>query len=187
MAGVSESYDEFFMIKLNIAELLRTPGMNFSYPVKENLPSTPDLDYASPVVGYLNFSRTSNLLIVRGELEAAVRLECVRCLDEVIVPIQAEVEEAFTIENLKVVSDANEEEGSQNVDDLFKDQDMLLDEFIRQQLFLAKPEYPLCAADCKGLCPHCGCDLNSGACDCQAAPVDSRLARLAEIYRVGDS
>ncbi|MDR1737070.1 MAG: DUF177 domain-containing protein [Oscillospiraceae bacterium] len=25
----------------------------------------------------------------------------------------------------------------------------------------------LCAEDCKGLCPQCGADLNSGPCDCQ--------------------
>ena len=173
------------MVKLNIAELLRTPGMFHHYPVQETLPSTPDLDYASPVVGYLDFHRTSNMLIIRGELEAAVREACVRCLDEVIVPIQAEVEEEFTIENLHVATNANEEEGRQSVDDLFRDQDLLLGEFIRQQLLLAKPEYPLCAADCKGLCPHCGCDLNNEACACEAPPPDARLARLAEIYGDG--
>jgi len=173
------------MIKLNIAELLRTPGMHYHYAVQETLPSTADLDYASPAVGYLDFQRSSNMLIIRGELEAAVREECVRCLDEVIVPIQAEVEEEFAIENLRVVSNVNEEEGQQSVEALFKDQDLLLEEFIRQQLLLAKPEYPLCATDCKGLCPQCGCDLNNGACQCVAPPPDARLARLVELYGNG--
>jgi uncharacterized protein len=173
------------MMKLNIAELLRTPGMHYHYPVQETLKSTDELDYASPVVGYLDFDRTSNLLIIRGELEAAVRAECVRCLDEVILPIQTEVEEEFTVENLRVVANANEEEGNQSVQAFFKDQDLLLDELIRQQLLIAKPEYPLCAEDCKGLCALCGCDLNQSACDCSAPPDEPRMARLAELFGNG--
>jgi uncharacterized protein len=173
------------MIKLNIAELLRTPGMNYHYPVHETLPSTPDLDYASPVVGYLDFHRTPNMLIIRGELEAAVREDCVRCLDEIITPIHADVEEEFDIENMKVVSNPNEE-GNQSVEAFFKDQDLLLDEFIRQQLILEKPEYPVCAADCQGLCPHCGCNLNETECDCgETVESDSRWSPLAELYRNG--
>lgn len=173
------------MIKLNIAELLRTVGMNYNYPVKETLPASPDLDYASPVVGYLNFHRTSNLLILRGELEAAVRSECVRCLEEVIVPIHADVEEEFTVENMLVTANPNEEEGNQSVQDLFKDQDLILDEFIRQQFTLNKPEYPLCAEDCKGLCQRCGCNLNDESCECAPSLSDSPLAKLAELYGNG--
>lgn len=173
------------MIKLNIAELLRSPGMTYNYPVKETLKSTEGLDYASPVVGYLNFHRTSNMLIIRGELEAAVREECVRCLEEVIVPIHADVEEEFGVENMLVTTNPNEEEGDQSVKSFFKDQDLLLEEFIRQQLFLEKPEYPLCAEDCKGLCPQCGCNFNEDDCECAPAPSDSPLARLAELYGNG--
>jgi uncharacterized protein len=173
------------MIKLNIAELLRTPGMSYNYPVREELPPTEGLDYASPVVGYLSFHRTSNMLIIRGELEAAVREECVRCLDEVIVPIHAEVEEEFGIENMLVTSNPNEEEGDQSVQSFFKDQDLLLEEFIRQQLFVMKPEYPLCAEDCQGLCAKCGCNFNEGTCNCASAPAESPLARLAELYGNG--
>jgi uncharacterized protein len=42
---------------------------------------------------------------------------------------------------------------------------------------LAVPFAPLCAETCKGLCPQCGIDLNTGTCSCEA-PVDPRLAAL---------
>jgi len=29
------------------------------------------------------------------------------------------------------------------------------------------PMNPLCSADCQGLCPECGCDLNVEKCSCQ--------------------
>jgi uncharacterized protein len=35
-----------------------------------------------------------------------------------------------------------------------------------------------CKPDCKGLCAQCGQNLNEGQCDCDAEPIDPRLAPL---------
>jgi len=41
---------------------------------------------------------------------------------------------------------------------------------------------PLCKADCKGLCPGCGVNLNQAACQChQTHDKDPRLAALAKL------
>ncbi len=40
-------------------------------------------------------------------------------------------------------------------------------EDIRQEFMLAYPLKPLCKADCKGLCPACGKNLNEGQCNCK--------------------
>lgn len=37
---------------------------------------------------------------------------------------------------------------------------------IREQWLLEAAILPLCRPDCKGLCPTCGADLNSGPCTC---------------------
>ena len=39
---------------------------------------------------------------------------------------------------------------------------------VREQWLLAVPSFVLCREDCKGLCPHCGADLNLGPCGCTA-------------------
>jgi uncharacterized protein len=40
----------------------------------------------------------------------------------------------------------------------------------------------LCKPDCKGLCPHCGHDLNQGPCGCAVdEPGDPRLAVLKKL------
>jgi uncharacterized protein len=39
-------------------------------------------------------------------------------------------------------------------------------EFVREELALAVPSYPLCRPSCAGLCPRCGADLNTGPCQC---------------------
>jgi uncharacterized protein len=52
-----------------------------------------------------------------------------------------------------------------------------LEPLFREQFVLAVPFAPLCAEDCKGLCPQCGIDRNTGTCSCEK-PIDPRLAAL---------
>jgi uncharacterized protein len=52
-----------------------------------------------------------------------------------------------------------------------------LEPLLREQFVLAVPFAPLCAETCKGLCPQCGIDLNTGTCSCEK-PGDPRLAAL---------
>lgn len=52
-----------------------------------------------------------------------------------------------------------------------------LEPLMREQFVLAVPFAPLCREDCKGLCPQCGIDRNTGTCNCEK-PIDPRLAAL---------
>jgi uncharacterized protein len=52
---------------------------------------------------------------------------------------------------------------------------------MREQFYLALPMKPLCRADCKGLCPMCGTNLNRGTCDCKREWKDPRLSALKEL------
>jgi uncharacterized protein len=52
-----------------------------------------------------------------------------------------------------------------------------LEPLFREQFVLAVPFAPLCREDCKGLCPQCGIDRNTGTCNCEK-PIDPRLAAL---------
>jgi DUF177 domain-containing protein len=40
---------------------------------------------------------------------------------------------------------------------------------------------PLCRADCQGLCPVCGTNLNKGTCSCKREWEDPRLAALKKL------
>ena len=48
---------------------------------------------------------------------------------------------------------------------------------VRDAVVLELPLAPLCREDCRGLCPHCGCDRNEEICGCEA-PRDPRWANL---------
>jgi uncharacterized protein len=58
-----------------------------------------------------------------------------------------------------------------------------LEQLIREQLYLALPMKPLCRDDCRGLCPQCGTNLNTGSCDCAPVWEDPRLAPLKNLLR----
>ena len=40
----------------------------------------------------------------------------------------------------------------------------------------------LCKPDCKGICPTCGRDLNTGTCDCDNFVPDPRMAAIKDIF-----
>ncbi len=58
---------------------------------------------------------------------------------------------------------------------------MDLSPLIREQVLLALPTRPLCQEDCRGLCPHCGINLNRSACGCRVETVDPRLEALRSL------
>lgn len=58
---------------------------------------------------------------------------------------------------------------------------LVLEDVLREQVLLTLPVRTLCRADCKGLCPRCGRNLNEGACSCEAAPADDRWAALSDL------
>lgn len=57
------------------------------------------------------------------------------------------------------------------------DDDLDLRPMVRDAVVLELPLAPLCRADCRGLCPQCGADLNEETCQCEP-PRDPRWANL---------
>lgn len=56
-----------------------------------------------------------------------------------------------------------------------------LDETVISDILLNLPSKNLCKEDCKGLCPHCGKNLNGGACGCEIKTVDPRMEILKQL------
>ena len=135
---------------------------------------------------------------LRGRLGGSARLDCVRCLDPVEIPLA----EALDLVYLPGASAVSEREpggapangGSApaggetalDAEDLnvsFYASDRLeLAETLREQVHLALPVKPLCSPSCRGLCASCGANRNSGAeCGCAAAPSPGGSTGLAAL------
>jgi uncharacterized protein len=107
--------------------------------------------------------RDDNLFIVNASINVPVKLTCRRCLEDFKENIEADFILAVKRESER------EEESTEGEDILYVDmrQDEVdLEEFIREHIILNLPNLPLCGEDCKGLCAGCGVDLNNKNCNC---------------------
>ena len=103
---------------------------------------------AEPVCYQLAVERAGQELIVRGQVEAPLKLRCSRCAQ-------------FFSTTARVPAFLHAYEWADHPEIL----DVSAD--VREDLLLEIPSFPLCRDGCKGLCPHCGQDLNEGSCDCR--------------------
>jgi len=116
-----------------------------------------------------------------GQLTATLELACARCLE----PLIQEVARTFELLYRPQGSDAGREELSVTDAEAeigyYQGDGLLLEDVLREQILLALPLKVICREDCKGLCPHCGRNLNSGPCSCAEPHEDPRWAALKEI------
>jgi len=127
----------------------------------------PEGEWAGPVIGALEVERNGDRISVRGKLQAAARVECVRCLRNCDLPVEA----PFEVFAERAGPGFRLEEEELERDDYMKFHDgRILDlrEEAREALLLELPIAPCCREDCLGLCPRCGADLNEGPCACGA-------------------
>ena len=113
-----------------------------------------------------------------GRSSTELELSCSRCLEPFRMPVDVEFDQRY----LPQSEAAGESETEVEEDDLetsyYRDEQIDLDELLREQFYLALPMKPLCMDGCKGLCAQCGTNLNTGTCTCEMAWEDPRLAPL---------
>jgi len=137
-----------------------------------------------PIAVNISYYRAGTDLFFAGKIAARTAAACARCAEEFAAPSSSPFK--FVLAP-KSVGPANER--TLKVDDLefslYDGDEIDLSPLIREQLMLSLPTRPLCREDCRGLCPHCGINLNRGVCGCREAQLDSRLAaiRLLKLSR----
>jgi uncharacterized protein len=122
--------------------------------------------------------RQAEGFLLEGTIGCAGALLCCRCLAS--VPWQ--LEESFAVQ-LRPQVDSPDEEGLELEDEelevvFYADEVLDLDQVAAEQVLLALPMKTVCSAECAGLCPRCGGNLNrEGECRCEPE-VDSRWEAL---------
>ncbi len=113
---------------------------------------------------------------IEGKADFVFSAGCDRCLK----PVEEKCEICFTREvwapDVAAESSVYEEqpfmEGFQlNVEDL-----------LISEIVTSWPMKILCKPDCKGICPKCGRDLNTGMCECDTFVPDPRMAAIKDIF-----
>lgn len=152
---------------------------SLSVPAREL--GRPEVVALSPVEcrGSVQWTDAGHLL--RMGLEYTQTLACDRCLAERSEAARASLD--LMIDTAKGAEpEAEVELDEDDFGILHLESDVLDTEpLVLEQLQLNIPMKPLCRSDCKGLCPHCGADLNTTGCGCAAKTVDPRWAALAAL------
>jgi uncharacterized protein len=110
------------------------------------------------------------VLMLRGDIETIYSTACARCLKPLEIPLKAHTDTLLT-------HDPAEEDSEDEVY-LLEGDTVEVEDILVPALILEVDMTYLCKADCKGLCPRCGADLNVTTCTCGARSTDPRLAVL---------
>ena len=118
-----------------------------------------------------------------GSVAAKLEFSCARCLD----PVTHDVDKSFDLIYRPLGVDRRGDEASISEAETeigyYQGEGLLLEDVLREQVLLATPVRALCREDCKGLCPHCGRNLNVEQCDCAQHVSDPRWDALSDIKK----
>jgi len=136
---------------------------------------------ASPLVVELNLALHAGRALVRGRVTGSVALECSRCLQGFSLPLDGEVETYLEVAD-EGATEADRELSREEMNIRLVEKGRIdLRDIVAEQVHLAVPVKTLCREECRGLCSHCGVDLNSRDCSCGEDRTDSRWDALKEL------
>ena len=115
----------------------------------------------------------NDVIVINASIKTKLKLNCSRCLDTFIYPIDIDIEERFT----------KSKELQEDEELIFVEDDTLdIIQIVENCIISTLPIKRLCKEDCKGLCSQCGTNKNIKECQCDDFDVDIRLAKLRELF-----
>ena len=167
------------MAEVKVSEIPEE-GLNLSVeedPAALDLAAT-GVRFVEPIAVDVFLVKAEKTVTATGRIVAPVAFECVRCLCEFPASLDIPVSTQF-VPPPPVPAGEHPMPSEQAEDYYYRDDVLVLDDLVREEVLLAVPFSPQCRADCRGLCAQCGQDLNRGTCAC-APPPDPRWAVLRQ-------
>ncbi len=106
-----------------------------------------DMKFMNKIHLKCNFLKAGKEIFVKAEIATHRLIKCSRCLQEINQEVAQDFNFCYTITRLGNYLD--------------------MDSDIREEILLNYPMKVLCKSDFKGICPHCGINLNFKECQCQ--------------------
>lgn len=166
------------MLNLSLSAVAREPvRLREQIPPEDPLWTDAGFDLSEPLNVDLEARSVGEGVLVRGEMDTVLAAECRRCLTPLPVRVHDSLDLLF-----EPLSAEEEEELSGEVYPLPDRGDSLdLGDAIREQLLLKIPDYVVCSESCRGLCPHCGAELNKETCNCEPERAPSPWEALRDV------
>ncbi len=137
----------------------------------------------------LLLTNTGEGILVTGILRGKGTGVCDRCLNDAHFDISSDIEEYYRFED--VPKEDEETEGEKDFGVCTREGKINLTDALIAGLYAETPFVLLCQTDCKGLCPHCGVNLNVEKCACNEQSFENEdanpFAKLAQLKDQLDS
>lgn len=144
-------------------EGIETAGLGLMYPIHYEA-SVYSVDNIWTLILTINFK---------------YKTTCSRCLKEIEEPVESQVD--FLVTETAEEAQFYEENSEEEVL-VWEARESFLRELVMSVVVTSIPMQALCKEDCKGLCPTCGKDLNTGDCDCETSDIDPRFSALQGLF-----
>jgi uncharacterized protein len=118
---------------------------------------------------------------LRATWSGRFELACARCLDPVEHPLNGNFDLIFRPIGVDARAAEHSISASETEIGYYQEGILVLEDVLREQVLLSLPTRTLCKQDCKGLCPHCGHNLNSESCTCDEIPANPQWNALSEL------
>jgi len=132
-----------------------------NYDAKELDLEFVDMKYAKPLELKATIEKGPNSLTFKGLLRSEVERVCARCLKSVRDNVSRDFELYYEIKDKDEIETIND---------------------LREVLILDHPLSFVCQGNCRGLCPHCGTNLNESHCDCTERARSNSFLVLKEFW-----
>lgn len=172
----------FFAVKINLREIeAGETEFNFQISPEEMDLFLPEVEFPEAVETRVKVTGSEKQHLLDTSVRTKAQCKCSRCLEPVVLPLRAEFK--LLLESCGSFAKASETASEAEDLVLVADSDSSFDitERVREAIILSLPLKPLCRENCKGLCPHCGANLNLTTCQCEERKPDPRWNRLKEL------
>ena len=170
-------------MRINVAALKRAVGDSEHFTLEEQLSSLDLKDgkviFLEPVKVSLKVTNVGNYLHASGTISCTADLNCGRCLESYSYPLTTQFEEKYYVAEVGLKDVENQDE---EYIPFSKDAIDITNEVVAA-IQLSLPMRQICSEGCKGLCSHCGTNLNNGQCNCQEDDIDPRMAVLKDLFK----
>lgn len=105
-----------------------------------------DVNCLTPLEIHATVERIQNAVSAQVQVNFQFASSCSRCLEDVEKEISQDLKFDYEVDETTEYIDLGDD--------------------IRQEIIVGLPVKVLCSDDCKGICLHCGANLNEEECDC---------------------
>jgi len=163
-------------LEYNVRELRQNEGDSVELDEKLALDTIEHGGERLQLIGPVAFKGTlgnvAGGLILKGRVSLELKTYCHRCLEDVLLPLEFDMQERFSHTE------------SQDDDTYRIEKDTIdLETVILDNIELNLPARFLCREDCRGLCPVCGTNRNKDKCSCRVEDMATRLEVLKNFFK----